>query len=97
MSDLPTLWREQQSATFPASALRWVSIDVRAGAALTASLRSDGVVRPLPEEKLDSLRRALAEAAEVLKEPLDVEARRYFERLLVLGKAVAGGSPPATA
>ena len=93
MIDLPSLWREQQHATFPPSALRFVAVDARAGALLTASLRGDGLPRALPPEKREELRRALEEAVAALGCLEDVEARIYFERLIVLGKAVLTRSP----
>ena len=98
MIDLPGLWREHQHATFPASALRFVSVDARLGALLTASLRSDGVPRALPPDRREELEREIARAVDVLRGDLDVEARAYFDRLVVLGRAVAGGpgeGPPA--
>ncbi|HEX7900921.1 MAG TPA: hypothetical protein VF950_24395 [Planctomycetota bacterium] len=98
MLDLPGLWRAQQQATFPLSALKWVSIDARLGALLTASLRTDGIPRALPPDQREELKKALARAVDVLGQDLEAEARAYFERLVVLGKAVAGGpgeGPPA--
>ena len=87
MADLSTLWREHQHATFPAAALKWVSIDARLGALLTASLKTDGLPRALPPASREELRRALAEAVAAL-DALDAGARGYFERLIVLGRAV---------
>jgi anti-sigma factor RsiW len=95
MIDLPSLWREQQHATFPPAALRFVAVDARAGALLTASLRGDGVPRALPPEKREELRRALDEAVAALAELRDVESRAYFERLIALGNAVLTRSPGA--
>jgi hypothetical protein len=88
--DLPALWREHQQATFPASCLSLVKLDASVGALLTASLRTDGVPRPLARREelvrgLELVRRALAEAA------LDDEGRRYFERLAELAEAVLRG------
>ena len=91
MSDLPGLWREHQHATFPVSALKWVSIDARLGALLTASLRTDGLPRALPPERKEDLEKELERAADVLRQDLDAGARAYFERLVALGRAVAGG------
>ena len=88
MIDLPGLWREHQHAAFPAAAMKFVAIDARLGALLTASLRSDGLPRALPPEKREDLKAALDQAVDVLKQELDVESRAYFERLVVLGRAV---------
>lgn len=88
MSELPTLWHDHQRATFPLSALKWVSIDARLGALLTASLRTDGLPRALPPEKREELARAAAEAVDVLPS-LDAGAKAYFERLIMLARAVA--------
>lgn len=87
MIDLPGLWREHQHAVFPPTALDRVSIDARAGALLTESLRSDGLPRALAPAKRDALRRALEEAVAAL-DSLDDQARPYFERLITLGRAV---------
>lgn len=89
MSGLPTLWHDHQRATFPLSALKWVSIDARLGALLTESLRTDGIPRALPPSKREDLRRAMAEAADVLPS-LDAGGKAYFERLITLGQAVVG-------
>jgi hypothetical protein len=91
MTDLPGLWREHQHATFPAAALKFVAVDARLGALLTASLRSDGLPRALPPDKREDLKKALDQAVDVLKRELDAESRAYFERLVTLAKAVAGG------
>lgn len=88
MIDLPELWRAHQHATFPAAALRFVAVDARLGALLTASLRTDGLPRALPPDQRDALKAALERAVDVLKEELDVESRAYFERLVALGRAV---------
>ena len=98
MIDLPGLWREHQHATFPAAALKFVAVDARLGALLTASLRSDGLPRALPPDKREALKVALDQAVDVLKGELDVESRAYFERLVTLGRVVAcgpGSGPPA--
>jgi hypothetical protein len=96
VTDLAELWKAQQNATFPASCLplsvegvKLVKLDAAAGAILTATLRTDGVLRRLDEAKRrdlerhrDLLRKALREA------PLDAEGRSYFERLAALADAV---------
>jgi hypothetical protein len=96
MSGLPELWREHQHAAFPPTALGMsidglplVKLDARLGAHLTASLRSDGLPRPLPPAKLEDLRQALALAARAVAElSLDAPTRLYFERLLALGDTI---------
>jgi hypothetical protein len=95
MSDLPGLWREHQHATFPVTALKFVGVDARLGALLTASLRTDGLPRALPPEKREDLKRAMDQAVDVLRQELDVESRAYFERLLALGRAVAAATAQA--
>jgi hypothetical protein len=92
MGDPAALWREQQEATFPASCLpltldglKLVQLDAGAGAILTASLRTDGLVRPISEVKRDELRRHRERVARALVElPLDADGRAYFERLAFL-------------
>jgi hypothetical protein len=99
MSDPAALWRTQQEATFPASCLpqsidgiKLVKLDAAAGAILTASLRTDGVVRPLSEEKRADLRRHRELIARALVElPLDADGRSYFERLAFLSTHVLMG------
>ena len=96
MTALAELWREQQQATFPASALGvaidglpLVKLDARLGALLTASLRSDGLPRALPPAKLEDLRAGLALAERALAElPLDAPTRAYFDRLVHLSKSL---------
>jgi hypothetical protein len=69
--------------------LKLVRLDADVGAALTASLRTDGIPRKLPPARelalqtgLGLVRRALAEGT------LDAEAREYFSRLEILSRAV---------
>ena len=88
MVDLPGLWREHQHATFPPSALTFVSVDVRLGALLTSSLRSDGVPRALPPDRREELKIALDRAVDALGQIMDADARAYFERLVALGNEV---------
>ena len=96
MEGLPDLWREQQQAAFPASALGTaidglplVKLDARLGALLTASLRTDGLPRALPPAKLDELRQAQALAERALAElPLDASAQAYFRRLVHISKSL---------
>ena len=95
--DLPGLWRRHQEAAFPASCLPLsieglplVKLDASVGAILTASLRTDGVPRPVGRRDelvrgRDLVRRALAECA------LDDEGRAYFERLALLSDALLTG------
>src|SRR2546421_4415143 len=99
MVDPAVLWRTQQEATFPASCLplsidgiRLVKPDAAAGAILTASLRTDGVVRQLLDAKRDDLRRHRELIARALVEvPLDAEGKAYFERLAFLSTHVLMG------
>lgn len=104
--DLPALWREQQHAAFPAGALGLsidglplVKLDATAGATLTASLRSDGIVRPITEVRRAELVRMRELASRALAElPLDGETRAYLGRLVALAEAVLApgpASPPA--
>jgi hypothetical protein len=58
MTDPGEVWRLHQNAQFPPSCLplaldglKLVKLDAAAGALLTASLRTDGVVRPLDDKK----------------------------------------------
>jgi hypothetical protein len=99
VSGLADLWREHQHASFPPSCIplavdgtRLLALDASAGACLTASLRSDGVPRPLPDAKREELargrelaRRAAADAA------VPEDARPYFARLAELADAVLRG------
>jgi len=99
MVDPAVLWRTQQEATFPASCLplsidgiRLVKLDAAAGAILTASLRTDGVVRQVPESKRNDLQRHRELIARALVElPLDSDGRAYFERLAFLSTHVLMG------
>src|SRR5258708_33538636 len=99
MVDPAVLWRTQQEATFPASFLplsidgiRLVKLDAAAGAILTASLRTDGLVRQVPEAKRDDLKRHRELNARALVElPLDADGRAYFERLAFLSTHVLMG------
>ncbi len=99
MVDPAVLWRTQQEATFPASCLplsidgiRLVKLDAAAGAILTASLRTDGLVRQVPEAKRDDLQRHRELIARALVElPLDADGRAYFERLAFLSTHVLMG------
>ena len=99
MADPAELWRTQQQATFPASCLplsidglKLVKLDAAAGAILTASLRTDGVVRPIPDSKRDDLKNHRELIARALVEiPLDAAGRAYFERLAFLSTHVLMG------
>jgi hypothetical protein len=92
MTDPAALWKTQQGATFPASCLplaidgvKLVKLDAAAGAILTAALRTDGIVRALPESKKDYLRKQRELILRALAElPLDPDGRAYFERLAFL-------------
>jgi hypothetical protein len=87
--DLPALWKEHQAAPFPASCLplsleglKLVKIDAAVGAILTACLRTDGVVRPLDEERRRDLDRHRELISRLLRElSLDGEGKAYFARL----------------
>jgi hypothetical protein len=92
------LWRLHQSAQFPPSCLplsvdgvRLVKIDAVAGAILTASLRTDGVPRPLEDAKRRDLDQYRGLASKALQLPLDDEGRAYFERLVALAASVLKG------
>jgi len=99
VADLGDVWRAQQNAQFPTSCLalsidgvRLVQLDAAAGAILTGSLRTDGVVRPLDEKKRRDLERHHALIARALRElVLDAESRAYFERLDVLADHLLRG------
>jgi hypothetical protein len=99
VSDLVEVWRIHQNAQFPPSCLgisvdgvRLVKIDAAAGAILTASLRTDGVVRPPDDAKRRDLDRHLGLIRKALGVPtLDAEGRAYFERLAVLSEFVLKG------
>lgn len=95
---LAELWRAHQNESFPASCLkteidgvRLLSLDASAGACLTASLRTDGVPRPLPPAKRETLARGrdLARRA-VATLGLDAPSTAYFSRLADLADAVLG-------
>jgi hypothetical protein len=89
VADLPALWKEHQSAPFPASCLplsldglKLVKIDAAVGAILTACLRMDGVARPLDEELRRDLDRHRELISRLLRElSLDGEGKAYFARL----------------
>ena len=99
MSGLSDLWREHQHAAFPASCIarsfggtKLLALDASVGALLTASLRTDGVPRPLPPEKREELARGGELAARAAAEAgLDVDARAYFRRLAELAAEVLRG------
>jgi len=92
-------WHLHQNAQFPPSCLplaldglKLVKLDAAAGALLTASLRSDGVVRPLDEKKRGDLERQRVLILRVLAElTLDPEGRAYFQRLADLSQLVLAG------
>jgi len=94
--DLRKIWTEHQRTTFPPTALGMqidglplVKLDALAGAALTASLRDDGVPRPLPEARQSDLRRAVELAVRARSQlPLDAATRAYLETLICLAGAV---------
>lgn len=94
--DLPATWREHQGSPFPFTCLAQsiddvplVKLDAEAGASLTASLRSDGIPRPLSPERRASLSHALELVRKALRDvPLDAAGRAYFERLETLSVAV---------
>src|SRR5262245_9885592 len=99
MSESAELWRVHQNSQFPPSCLarsvdgvRLVKIDAVAGAILTASLRTDGVVRPVDEPKrLDLLKyRGLVEKVR-LDPSQDAEGHDYFDRLAGLIDLVLKG------
>jgi hypothetical protein len=94
--DLSEVWKRHQNAPFPASALglsvdgqKLVRLDAEVGAALTASLRTDGLPRPLSGARQTALREGLRQIRKALGEsPLEPEAREYFLRLEALTQAV---------
>jgi len=67
-------------------------LDATAGAVLTASLRSDGIPRPLSAEQRTALEegRALAQKA-AAETVFDAETRGYFGRLAALAAEVLRG------
>ena len=99
MGHVEDLWRLHQNAQFPPSCLplsvegvRLVKVDAAAGAILTASLRTDAVVRPVEPVKRAELERHRGLILKALQElPLDDEAKAYFERLAVLSERVLKG------
>ncbi len=99
MSGPEELWRVHQNAPFPASCLslshdglKLVQIDAAAGALLTASLRTDGVVRPLNAVRRAELERHRERIRGVLRDvALDADGRAYFERLAALSDLILRG------
>lgn len=99
MIDPADLWRVHQNAPFPASCLplsiegvRLVKLDAAAGAILTASLRTDAVVRPLEAARRADLERHRGLILKALQDlPLDAEAKAYFDRLAALSERVLKG------
>ena len=89
----------QQNAPFPASCLplsidgvRLLKLDAGAGAILTASLRTDGLVRPVGDAKRSDLDRHRGLILRALAElSLDEESKAYFERLSILSDHVLKG------
>jgi len=92
VTDPAALWRAQQEATFPASCLplaidgvRLVKLDAAAGAILTSSMRTDGVVRALSDAKREELLKLRDLVTRALVDvPLDSAGKAYFERLAFL-------------
>lgn len=101
MVDFGEVWRTQQNAQFPPSCLglaidgvKLVQLDAAAGALLTASLRTDGVVRPLDDKKRRELASHMNLIARALTElRLDPDGQRYFGRLALLAAKVFGPRP----
>jgi hypothetical protein len=99
VTNLAELWKTQQNATFPASCLplsvdgvKLVKLDAGAGAILTASLRTDGVVRRPDDAKRRDLERQRGMILKALRElTLDADGKAYFERLAALADAVLKG------
>jgi hypothetical protein len=99
MPEAAEVWREHQHAQFPASCLplsidgvRLVKIDAVAGAILTASLRSDGIVRRVEDPKRRDLEHQHGLMLRALREvSLDPEGKAYFERLAALADRVLKG------
>src|SRR6185295_10443292 len=99
MTDAVELWRFHQNTQFPPSALplaaggvKLVKIDAVVGAILTASLRTDGVPRPIDDAKRRDLQFYGALIVEALGDlPLDEEAKGYFKRLGELSDHVLRG------
>jgi len=100
VADPADVWRAQQNAQFPPSCLplsiegvALVKLDASAGAILTASLRTDGLPRPLEDSKRRDLERLRGLILKALGElPLDEEGKAYFDRLAVLADHVLQGS-----
>ena len=99
MADSAEVWRVHQNAQFPPSCLarsvdgvRLVKLDAAAGAILTASLRTDGAVRPIDDARRRDLERHRVLIRKALEDPgLDADGRAYFERLAVLSELVVKG------
>lgn len=99
MADPVELWRVHQNEQFPPSCLplsiggkKLVKIDAVVGAILTASLRTDGIPRPVDDARRHELRFHGALILEALRElPLDDAARAYFNRLSALSDYVLKG------
>src|SRR3954470_24518416 len=99
MTDPVELWRVHQNAQFPPSCLplavggmKLVKLDAAAGAILTASLRTDGVVRPVDAARRQELQFYSALILEALGNPsLDADGKAYFSRLSVLSDHVLKG------
>jgi hypothetical protein len=99
MPEPADVWREHQHAQFPASCLplsidgvRLVKIDAVAGAILTASLRTDGVVRRVEDAKRRDLEHQHGLMLKALRDAaLDAEGKAYFERLAALADRVLKG------
>jgi hypothetical protein len=99
MASPADLWREHQNAQFPATCLplsvdgvKLVKIDAVAGAILTASLRTDGVVRRIDDAKRRDLEHHRGLVLRALRDlTLDLEGKAYFERLALLSDRVLKG------
>ena len=99
MSEPSDLWRLQQNAQFPPSCLersvdgvRLVKVDAVAGAILTASLRTDGMVRPINDARRRDLERHRILIGKALEDSaLDADSRAYFQRLAILSDHVLKG------
>jgi hypothetical protein len=99
VTDPAELWREHQNAQFPPACLplsidglRLVKLDAVAGAILTSSLRSDGIVRRVDDAKRRDLEQHHALILRALRDlTLDAQGKAYFERLAVLADRVLRG------
>jgi len=99
MTELPELWRTHQNAPFQIACLpllvdgvRLVKLDAAAGALLTSSLRTDGVVRRLDDAKRRDLEHHRGLILRALQEcTLDPDGKAYFERLAALSEHVLRG------